>query len=461
MHIALFTDSYPPDVITGVAMIAQWQARALAKKGHKVCVITIGKKDCEYIDEFGVKVISFKSWLIKPAAPLRFKYSLKYRYLVKKLKEFSTDIVHAHSQFRTAYMGYRISKELSVPFIITFHTYFNTFIHYAFTQGFDRGFLKLISNNLVLREGFLQIVNFGTKGIYQLYKLASNVIVPIDEVKDFLVKNKIIQDDHIVVVKHFIPDEIVASFSLKNKLPIKDNNLIKFLTETKKKIILHCGRLSKEKRVDVLIKSFAKIKHSNTILVITSDGPEADKLKQLAMDLGVADRVYFTGFVSDEILNILYDKANIFVSPAIFDTFNLATAHALYINKPVVISALNPQRLFVTEESNGSVIPVSTKEIEMYSIAIDKWLSKKDIDIDNRTYRKQFSEDNGIASLEKVYLNVIRGYKSNQSATTDFFTILRRFFQKLFYLTITSMMYLSLLIGNQLKKDYITTASRK
>src|SRR6476619_6605640 len=68
--------------------------------------------------------------------------------------------------------------------------------------------------------------------------------------------------------------------------------------------ILSLNRLDVAKRVGLLLDALA---HAPGVkAVIAGTGPEADALKRKARDLGISDRVEFTGFVRDDEVSRLY-----------------------------------------------------------------------------------------------------------------------------------------------------------
>lgn len=60
------------------------------------------------------------------------------------------------------------------------------------------------------------------------------------------------------------------------------------------------GRLVERKGVHILIQAFANFNklHPKVMLVVTGDGPERERLENEVVDLGIKDRVIFTGFLS-------------------------------------------------------------------------------------------------------------------------------------------------------------------
>jgi glycosyltransferase involved in cell wall biosynthesis len=66
------------------------------------------------------------------------------------------------------------------------------------------------------------------------------------------------------------------------------------------------------------------------------DGEEM--LRRLARDLGVADRVVFTGFVDDRDLPALYSGASVYACPSLYEGFGFTVLEAMACGIPVVCS---------------------------------------------------------------------------------------------------------------------------
>jgi glycosyltransferase involved in cell wall biosynthesis len=83
-----------------------------------------------------------------------------------------------------------------------------------------------------------------------------------------------------------------------------------------------------------------------TFHIIGAAGPDdleyADSLRQLAADLGVAGRVRFWGFATDEMARDLLRASDLFVLPTLEEGFGLAPAEAQACGVPVLTSAIPP-----------------------------------------------------------------------------------------------------------------------
>ena len=105
------------------------------------------------------------------------------------------------------------------------------------------------------------------------------------------------------------------SESMVNFLPSSD--IKKRLNVSGKRVILTISRLDSRKRIDLLIKSFLKISKEfpDIVLVIGGRGPDEKRLKNLARDSGVSNKIIFVGFIDEEDLLNYYYASEIFAYP--------------------------------------------------------------------------------------------------------------------------------------------------
>ncbi len=105
------------------------------------------------------------------------------------------------------------------------------------------------------------------------------------------------------------------------------------------KKILTVARLVKDKRIDVLLRAFARFVKSfpGSRMVIIGKGPEQSELLRLAVDLGIADDIEILGYVEEAELHLRYWEADLFASIDWAD-YRLTAFEALAAGKPVVLS---------------------------------------------------------------------------------------------------------------------------
>jgi glycosyltransferase involved in cell wall biosynthesis len=101
--------------------------------------------------------------------------------------------------------------------------------------------------------------------------------------------------------------------------------------------LLFVGRLDREKRIEELIDAVGQVRaHVDAQLVVVGRGKERPELERHADDRGVADRVIFTGFVSDEELPDIYAAADVFCMPGTIELQSIVMLEAMAFGKPVI-----------------------------------------------------------------------------------------------------------------------------
>jgi glycosyltransferase involved in cell wall biosynthesis len=98
---------------------------------------------------------------------------------------------------------------------------------------------------------------------------------------------------------------------------------------------MFAGRLSPEKGVDLLLHAVAKIPWAQ--LEIAGDGPLRAALEALAFSLGVANRVRFHGWLSQDQIGDLHRRSALVCVPSLWpEPFGYVAAEAMAAARPVV-----------------------------------------------------------------------------------------------------------------------------
>ena len=129
-----------------------------------------------------------------------------------------------------------------------------------------------------------------------------------------------------------------------------------------KRVFLFVGRLVALKNVDSAIRAFAKMDQKKNIFVIVGDGPEKEKLMELADNLGI--NTLFTGRLEGDELNVWYNIAQVFILPSYQEPFGAVTNEALLAGCKVLVSNNAGSKCLVENGTNGyKVNPNDVKEI--------------------------------------------------------------------------------------------------
>jgi len=123
-------------------------------------------------------------------------------------------------------------------------------------------------------------------------------------------------------------------------------------------VLIINARLTAVKGHSYLFHAFAGVcsAHPNTKLIVLGTGDEENELKLLASSLGIADKVIFTGFVSDVAPYINVSDINVNFSWGT-ETSSLAISEAMTLGVPTVASDFGGNPGMVTDGVNGLLVP--------------------------------------------------------------------------------------------------------
>lgn len=104
--------------------------------------------------------------------------------------------------------------------------------------------------------------------------------------------------------------------------------------------ILYTGTIEPRKNLEVLIRAFAQFRYSKefTLILAGGFGWKYDLVKKLPRGLGIEERVRFLGYQSCEVFELLYNAAEIFVYPSLYEGFGMPNVEAMQCGAPVITS---------------------------------------------------------------------------------------------------------------------------
>ena len=390
MRIGLFTDTYPP-YINGVSTSVHMLKIALENLGHEVFVVTVNQKASSYdFEEDGhiIKVPGVKTGIYDYR--LTSMYPLK---IAKKIKKMNLDIIHVHTEFSIGSFGRIIAKQLNIPIVATYHTYYEDYLYYV-----TKGYFNYISKNLL-------------KTLTQFYadKTVNSLIVPAEKIKDLFI-NKYNYKKEIAVIPTGIA---IERFYKENVDKKKKEEIYKSLKVDKDDfLILFVGRVAEEKNIKFLIEAHKKlVKEDNKYkLIIVGDGPDIKNLKELSKD--IKDNVVFAGKSLWEDVPCYYDIADIFVTASRSETQGLTVLEALASSTPVVC-ANDPSYIdAIVPGSNGFVFDTEEEYLgNIKKLRKDNKL-REEFSINARNYSENFSSSKYAKRVLDVYEKAIKDYKN-------------------------------------------------
>ncbi len=108
-----------------------------------------------------------------------------------------------------------------------------------------------------------------------------------------------------------------------------------------KRLVLFLGRIHEKKGCDLLIRSFAEVSRAHTELHLVMAGPEQQdsaRWRELAVQLGIGERITWTGMLSGDTKWGALHAAEVFALPSHQENFGIAVVEALACGVPALIS---------------------------------------------------------------------------------------------------------------------------
>lgn len=354
MRILIATDTYFPHV-NGASYFTQRLVRYLAKRGNKVFVIapskTVGftKEEIEEVTVFGI-----------PSLPVFFYkgFRVVYPIGVKKhvdniLKSIQPDIVHAQSHFTLSRAVISQAKNNNIPIVATNHFMPENLVHYFHLPSFfEKTIVYFAWKDCIRVFSKADVVTSQTKSAAQLLKsqgfLHNMPLISCGiDISRFTPKNR----------KKTIPDKFRFSSA---------------------PTLIFVGRLDKEKNLDVVLHAIARVpKKIAFTFVIVGAGAEKKYLQKLVIDLGIAEKVRFLGFVPDIYLPLLYARSDCFITAGTAELQSIATMEAMASGLPIIAASAVALPELVNHTVSGFLF--SVKDIQSLARYIETLITNKEL----------------------------------------------------------------------------------
>ncbi len=106
------------------------------------------------------------------------------------------------------------------------------------------------------------------------------------------------------------------------------------------RIVLYFGRITYQKGPEFFMAAAKKVlEHtSNVKFVVAGSGDQAERMIRMAAELGIGDRVLFTGFLRGRDISRVFSLADLYVMPSRSEPFGIAPLEAMSHGVPVLIS---------------------------------------------------------------------------------------------------------------------------
>ena len=289
----------------GSGVVATELGKALALKGHEIHFITYSQP---------VRLGSFRENIFYHEVQVSdyplFEYQPYETELASKMvdvvKYEGLDLLHVHYAIphaSAAFMAQQIlrSQGIEIPFITTLH-------------GTD---ITLVGKD----PSFEPVITFCLN--------ASNAVTAVSQ----SLKNDTIAHFATTQAIHVIPNFIQV------KPVLQEMNLEKrrHYAQDNERIVCHISNFRQVKRVEDVVRIFHQVqKEIPAKLILGGDGPERPFVERLGRELGICNKIIYTGKVRET--GPILEISDLFLLPSETESFGLAALEAMAEGVPVVSS---------------------------------------------------------------------------------------------------------------------------
>lgn len=247
---------------------------------------------------------------LKDMRGVQKRYVQFVEHLVTTVKP---DAIHAHD-WLTMEAGVRAKELTDAPLIVHVHA-----------TEFDR-------------SGEFEYGNPIVHEIEQQALLMADRIIAVSGItKSIIVQRYGIPADKVEVVYNGID---TSSFDDGYAYDMRTYKHLELLKSEGYTVVATVTRFTVQKGLTHFIRAAAKAceRYDKLVFLLAGDGEQRDELIQLAADLGVSDKIFFTGFVRGKQWRDSYSVADIFVMSSVSEPFGITALEAAHHDSALIIS---------------------------------------------------------------------------------------------------------------------------
>jgi 1,2-diacylglycerol 3-alpha-glucosyltransferase len=384
MRILFVADTYYPHR-NGVYYFVCRLAPLLQERGHHVAVIAPSEtmystlKNIDTIDVYGIPSLPVLYYPVRFANPFMLKSRIKYI-----LNSFKPDIIHIQDHFSISRAVVRVNKNSGIPIMGTNHFMTENLTSFVHSEKWKKRLSTMFWAQFSKVYNQLLLVTTPTETAARLIRPKLHVkVIPIS-----------------------------SGIDLKNFNPFGDTELVREkYSIPKKPILLFVGRLDPEKNIEEILHAVAlAVKKMDFYFVVVGRGIKKSSLERLASELGIADKVIFTGFVPDTELPYIYKLSRCFIISSTAELLSLGVLQGMASGLPIIAVNIGALGELVHDKINGYLY--NAGDIKMIVQCICDIISKDDLYFKMSEKSLEYVHEHDIhktvESFEKIYQNSCR-----------------------------------------------------
>ncbi len=324
LRIGQFTDTFLP-IVDGVGRVVQAYSETLCRLGNQVTVVA-PMYDTGFQGGFPYQLVEYVASSVPGMKQYKVGEAVLDAHYRQRIRMIELDVIHAHSPFTAGSEALRLASVRKLPLVATFHS-----------KYYD-DFLKATRSESIAKMGVKLVVSFYNR-CDEVWAVGKNTA---DVLRDYGYEGEIQVMPNGATMRAASATDIAE---VNRRWNLGDDPLLFF-----------AGQMDWKKNILTVLEACARMKKQGTRfkLLLAGQGINMNAIGEKIRELNIQDRAEQIGHITDaSLLDALYDRADLFTFPSLYDAAPMVVREAAVMGTPSVMVRGSTAAEIIRDGENG------------------------------------------------------------------------------------------------------------
>ena len=334
LRIGQFTDTFLP-IVDGVGRVVQAYSETLCKLGNQVTVVA-PMYDTGFQGGFPYQLVEYVASSVPGMKQYKVGEAVLDAHYRQRIRMIELDVIHAHSPFTAGSEALRLASVRKLPLVATFHS-----------KYYD-DFLKATRSESIAKMGVKLVVSFYNR-CDEVWAVGKNTA---DVLRGYGYEGEI----------QVMPNG--ATMRSASATDIAEVNRRWNLGEDP--LFFFAGQMDWKKNLLTVLEACARLKKQGMRfkLLLAGQGIDMNAIGDKIRELNIQDRAEQIGHITDaSLLDALYDRADLFTFPSLYDAAPMVVREAAVMGTPSVMVRGSTAAEIIRDGENGLLCENSSEDL--------------------------------------------------------------------------------------------------
>ena len=334
LRIGQFTDTFLP-IVDGVGRVVQAYSETRCKLGNQVTVVA-PMYDTGFQGGFPYQLVEYVASSVPGMKQYKVGEAVLDAHYRQRIRMIELDVIHAHSPFTAGSEALRLASVRKLPLVATFHS-----------KYYD-DFLKATRSESIAKMGVKLVVSFYNR-CDEVWAVGKNTA---DVLRGYGYEGEI----------QVMPNG--ATMRTASATDIAEVNRRWNLGEDP--LFFFAGQMDWKKNLLTVLEACARLKKQGMRfkLLLAGQGIDMNAIGDKIRELNIQDRAEQIGHITDaSLLDALYDRADLFTFPSLYDAAPMVVREAAVMGTPSVMVRGSTAAEIIRDGENGLLCENSSEDL--------------------------------------------------------------------------------------------------